>query len=147
MTSFQLTKILNLKEYEKQKALHEYEEARRRFEEVAEKLYHFLKQKEEYEEQHKHQLQLGLAIQHIRSFQQFMNNLQRVIDHYQHLVMQARQQMELKQLKLVELNVEVKKYEKIKEKHDEMIAQQMRIAEQKQMDDISIQQYCYRETR
>ncbi|NNU89414.1 flagellar export protein FliJ [Anoxybacillus sp. CHMUD] len=147
MTSFQLTKILNLKEYEKQKALHEYEEARRRFEEVAEKLYHFLKQKEDYEEQHKQQLQSGLAVQHIRSFQQFMNNLQRVIDHYQHLVMQARQHMELKQLKLVELNVEVKKYEKIKEKHDEMIAQQMRIAEQKQMDDISIQQYCYRETR
>lgn len=147
MTSFQLTKILNLKEYEKQKALHEYEEARRRFEEVAEKLYHFLKQKEDYEEQHKQQLQSGLAVQHIRSFQQFMNNLQRIIDHYQHLVMQARQHMELKQLKLVELNVEVKKYEKIKEKHDEMIAQQMRIAEQKQMDDISIQQYCYRETR
>ena len=114
---------------------------------MAEKLYHFLKQKEDYEEQHKQQLQSGLAVQHIRSFQQFMNNLQRIIDHYQHLVMQARQQMELKQLKLVELNVEVKKYEKIKEKHDEMIAQQMRIAEQKQMDDISIQQYCYRETR
>ncbi len=147
MTPFKLTKILNLKEHEKQKALHEYEEARNRFEEVAEKLYHFLKQNEDYEEQHKQQLQSGLAIQHIRSFQHFMSNLQLVIDHYQHLVMQARQHMELKQLKLVELNVEVKKYEKIKEKHDEMIATQMRIAEQKQMDDISIQQYCYRETR
>ncbi len=147
MTPFKLTKILNLKEHEKQKALHEYEEARSRFEEVAEKLYHFLKQKEEYEEQHKHQLQLGLAIQHIRSFQQFMNNLQRIIDHYQHLVMQARQHMELKQLKLVELNVEVKKYEKMKEKYDEMMAQHMRMMEQKQMDDLSIQQYCYRETR
>ncbi|SFA38265.1 flagellar FliJ protein [Anoxybacillus pushchinoensis] len=147
MTPFKLTKILNLKEYEKQKALHEYEEARSRFEEVAEKLYHFLKQKEEYEEQHKHQLQLGLAIQHIRSFQQFMVNLQRIIDHYQHLVMQARQHMELKQLKLVELNVEVKKYEKMKEKYDEMMAQHMRMMEQKQMDDLSIQQYCYRETR
>ncbi|WP_461200430.1 flagellar export protein FliJ [Anoxybacillus sp. TBDG-1] len=147
MTPFKFTKILHLKEHEKQKALHEYEEARNRFEEVAEKLYHFLKQKEDYEEQHKQQLQSGLAIQHIRSFQHFMSNLQRVIDHYQHLVMQARQHMELKQLKLVELNIEVKKYEKIKEKHDEMIATQMRIAEQKQMDDISIQQYCYRETR
>ncbi|MBW7650281.1 flagellar biosynthesis chaperone FliJ [Anoxybacillus sp. ST4] len=147
MTPFKLTKILNLKEHEKQKALHEYEEARSRFEEVAEKLYHFLKQKEEYEEQHKHQLQSGVAIQHIRSFQQFMVNLQRIIDHYQHLVMQARQHMELKQLKLVELNVEVKKYEKMKEKHDEMLAQHMRMMEQKQMDDLSIQQYCYRETR
>jgi flagellar FliJ protein len=145
--SFKFAKILSIKENEKEKALSEYHEARKRFEEVAEKLYHSLKQKEDYEEMHKHKLQTGLSIQDIRHFQQFMKNLERIIDHYQQLVIQARQQMELKQMKLAELNIEVKKYEKIKENHWKSVLHSLRSEEQKQMDEISIQQYRKREIR
>ncbi|HZG61091.1 MAG TPA: flagellar export protein FliJ [Anoxybacillus sp.] len=141
---FKLEKILSIKENEKDKALREYNEAVKRFEEVAKKLYHFLKQKEDYEEMHQQKLQAGLPIQEIRYFQQFITNLERTISHYQQLVAQARQQMQLKQLKLAELNIEVKKYEKMKEKYFQTFLQTMQAEENKLMDEISIQQFVNR---
>jgi flagellar protein FliJ len=141
---FRFEKILFIKESEKDKALGEYNEAVKRFEEVAEQLYSFLKQKEDYEEMHKSKLESGLSIQEIRHFQQFITNLERTIQHYQQLVMQARQQMQEKQMKLAELNIEVKKYEKMKEKYFQAFLQAIQINENKLMDEISLQQFMNR---
>ncbi|QPA32051.1 flagellar export protein FliJ [Thermaerobacillus caldiproteolyticus] len=142
--AFKFDKVLAMKEKEKETAISEYNEALKRFEEVAEKLYRCLKQKEDYERIHKQKLQLGLSIQDIRYFQQFMTNLERTIHHYQHLVIQAREQMQAKQAKLAELNIEVKKYEKMKEKHVQTVLQTIRANENKWMDEISIQQFANR---
>jgi flagellar protein FliJ len=141
---FKFEKLLAIKESEKEKALSEYNEAVQRFEEVAEKLYNFLKQKEDYEEMHKEKLQTGLSVQEIRHFQQFITNLERTISHYQLLVMQARRQMQQKQMKLFDLNIEVKKYEKMKEKYFQAFLQTIRAEENKMMDEISIQQFVNR---
>lgn len=141
---FKLQKVLTMKENEKKQAVGEYNEAVQRFQEVAEKLYHFLKQKEQYEEIHKQKLQAGLPIQEIRHFQQFISNLERTIYHYQLLVMQAREQMQRKQIKLTELNIEVKKFEKMKEKYMQAVVDAERIAENKWMDEISIQRFAHR---
>jgi flagellar protein FliJ len=141
---FKFEKILSIKENEKDKALGEYNEAGKRFEEVGRKLYQFLKQKEDYEEIHKQKLQSGLSIQEIRYFQQFITNLERTISHYQQLVAQARQQMQLKQMKLAELNIEVKKYEKMQEKYFQTFLQTLQAEENKLMDEISIQQFVSR---
>ncbi|AEH48585.1 flagellar export protein FliJ [Parageobacillus thermoglucosidasius] len=141
---FKLQKVLTMKENEKKQAVGEYNEAVQRFQEVAEKLYHFLKQKEQYEEIHKQKLQAGLPIQEIRHFQQFISNLERTIHHYQLLVMQAREQMQRKQIKLTELNIEVKKFEKMKEKYMQAVVDAERITENKWMDEISIQRFAHR---
>ncbi|GCD83349.1 flagellar FliJ protein [Parageobacillus thermoglucosidasius] len=141
---FKLQKVLTMKENEKKQAVGEYNEAVQRFQEVAEKLYHFLKQKEQYEEIHKQKLQAGLPIQEIRHFQQFISNLERTIRHYQLLVMQAREQMQRKQIKLTELNIEVKKFEKMKEKYMQAVVDAERITENKWMDEISIQRFAHR---
>lgn len=141
---FKLQKVLTMKENEKKQAVGEYNEAVQRFQEVAEKLYHFLKQKEQYEEIHKQKLQAGLLIQEIRHFQQFISNLERTIHHYQLLVMQAREQMQRKQIKLTELNIEVKKFEKMKEKYMQAVVDAERITENKWMDEISIQRFAHR---
>ena len=58
----------------------------------------------------------GLSILEITSFQQFLTSAERVIERLQQEVMFARQQMNLKKLKLEEKNIEVKKYEKLKRK-------------------------------
>uniref|UniRef100_A0A7U3YGV9 Flagellar FliJ protein n=1 Tax=Geobacillus sp. (strain Y4.1MC1) TaxID=581103 RepID=A0A7U3YGV9_GEOS0 len=141
---FKLQKVLTMKENEKKQAVGEYNEAVQRFQEVAEKLYHFLKQKEQYEEIHKQKLQAGLPIQEIRHFQQFISNLERTIHHYQLLVMQAREQMQHKQIKLTELNIEVKKFEKMKEKYMQAVVDAEKITENKWMDEISIQRFAHR---
>jgi flagellar FliJ protein len=142
--AFKFEKILFIKEREKDKALGEYQKAVQQFEEVAEKLYRFLKQKEDYEETYKERLQSGLSIQDIRYFRQFMTNLERTISHYQQLVMQTREQMLAKQAKLAEINIEVKKYEKMKEHHLKAVLEAIQAAENKQMDEISIQQFVNR---
>ncbi|MBB5323673.1 flagellar FliJ protein [Anoxybacillus tepidamans] len=142
--SFKFSKILTIKEKEKEKALGEYNEAVKRFEKVAEKLYYFLKQKEDYEEMHKQKLRLGLPIQDIRYFQLFITNLERTISHYQQLVIQAREQMFLKQAKLAEVNIEVKKYEKMKENHEKAVREAIQAAENRWMDEVSIQQFVHR---
>jgi flagellar FliJ protein len=142
--AFKLQKVLSMKENEKKLALREYNEAVRRFEETAEKLYHLLKQKEEHEEIHKQKLQLGLSVQDIRHFQQYIASLEKTIHHYQILVMQAREQMQRKQSKLTKLNIEVKKYEKIKEKYMQAIRLAERRIENKWMDEISVQRFVHR---
>jgi flagellar FliJ protein len=142
--AFKLQKVLTMKENEKNLATREYNEAVRRFEETAEKLYRLLKQKEEQEEMHRQKLQLGLSIQDIRHFQQYIASLERTIHHYQFLVMQAREQMQRKQSKLTELNIEVKKYEKIKEKYMQAVHLAEKRAENKWMDEISVQRFVHR---
>ncbi|GGJ55945.1 flagellar FliJ protein [Anoxybacillus voinovskiensis] len=141
---FKLHKLLAIKEKEKEKALGEYQEATKRFEEVGEKLYHLLKQKEDYEETYKQKMSTGLSIQEIRHFRQFVTNLERTISHYQQLVAQAREQMLLKQAKLAEAAIEVKKYEKMKEKHEQAVHEVLQTAENRWMDEVSIQQFIHR---
>lgn len=142
--AFKLQKVLSMKENEKNLAMREYNEAVRRFEEAAEKLYHLLKQKEEHEEMHKQKLQLGLSVQEIRHFQQYIASLERTIHHYQILVMQAREQMQRKQSKLTEINIEMKKYEKIKEKYMQAVRLAEKRVENKWMDEISVQRFVHR---
>lgn len=142
--SFKFGKILTIKEKEKEKALGEYNEAVKRFEEVAEKLYRLLKQKEDYEEMHKQKMRSGLSIQEIRHFRQFVTSLERTISHYQQLVIEAREQMFLKQAKLAEVNIEVKKYEKMKENHEKAVREAIEAAENQWMDEVSIQQFVHR---
>ncbi|MFV2046518.1 flagellar FliJ family protein [Metabacillus sp. YM-086] len=52
--------------------------------------------------------------------------------------------MNEKQIKLMQKNIEVKKYEKLKEKQLEQYILATKHSENKQMDDLSIQSYMYR---
>jgi flagellar FliJ protein len=52
--------------------------------------------------------------------------------------------MQVKQAKLAELNIEVKKYEKMKEKHVQAVLEAIQESENKWMDEISIQQFVNR---
>ena len=75
-----------------------------------------LKKKEDIENYQSARLVNGLPVQEIRHHQHFILNLQKTIDHYQKMVMNARNQMNFHQEKLMQKNIELKKYEKIKEK-------------------------------
>lgn len=141
---FKFDKILHIKEIEKGEAAVEYNGAVRKFEDAAEKLYELLKKKEDMELYQSSRLSNGLTVSEIRHHQQFIGNLQKSIEFYQKMVLNARTRMNLFQEKLVEKNVEVKKYEKIKEKDFLHYREKIKLDEGKQMDDISIQQYVNR---
>ena len=138
---YKFDKILTIKEKEKSDARAKYNEAQKSFEQVAEKLYNLLKKKEELIDFQQIKLSRGLSVQEIRHNQLFMGNLEKLIEQCQKEVMQARYKMNLQQDRLKEKNIEVKKYEKIKEKDLQKYLEVVKVAENKQMDEISIQQF------
>lgn len=141
---FRFQKIMDVKENEKEKSLAEYNQSVHDFENVAHKLYDSLKQKEILDENTFTRLNQGMSVQEIRHYQQFVSNLEKTITHYQKLVLLTRNRMNEKQVKLMQHNIEVKKYEKLKEKQQENYLLDMKHLDSKHMDDLSIQSYMYR---
>jgi flagellar protein FliJ len=141
---FKFEKIMKLKEREKDEVLSTYNESVKRFEEAAENLFRSLKKKEDLESYQRSKLENGLSVQEIRHHQTFIHNLQKTIDHDQKVVVHTRNQMNFYQDKLLQKNIEVKKYEVLKEKGKIVFLEEIRQLEAKQMDDISIQQYMHR---
>ncbi|MFZ0446996.1 MAG: flagellar export protein FliJ [Bacillus sp. (in: firmicutes)] len=141
---FKLEKIMKLKEREKDEVLSTYNESVKRFEEAAENLFRSLKKKEDLEIYQRSKLENGLSVQEIRHHQTFIHNLQKTIDHDQKVVVHTRKQMNFYQDKLLQKNIEVKKYEVLREKGKIVFLEEIRQLEAKQMDDISIQQYMHR---
>ena len=144
---YKFEKILSIKEKEKTDALAKYNAALKKFEEVAEKLYKLLKKKEELLEFQQEKLRNGLSVQDIRHHQLFMGNLEKLLSLCQQEVIEARYKMNTQLDILMERNIEVKKYKKMKE-HDFLeFLDVMKVAEKKEMDEISIRQYLSKGVR
>jgi flagellar FliJ protein len=141
---YKFDKILHVKEKEKGDCLAAFQTSVQKFEEAAEKLYELLKKKEDLETYQSSKLSSGLAVQEIRHHQQFILNLQNSIEYYQKMVINARNRMNHYQEKLIESNVEVQKYEKMKEKDFLHYLNGIKFQEAKQMDDVSIQVFMNR---
>ena len=77
----------------------------------------------------------------MRHYQQFVSHLENTNYHYQKLVIMKRNEMNEKQEQLTEKNIEVKKFEKMREKQFNMFALEDKAAEMREMDDISIKQF------
>ncbi|MDQ0270228.1 flagellar export protein FliJ [Cytobacillus purgationiresistens] len=142
---FKFKKVLTVKEREKDEALDMYNQSVKRFEETANELYSLMKKKEDLETYQSERLVVGLPVLEIRHHQHFVHNLEKSIDHFQKVVINARNQMSYYQERLMEKNTEVKKFEIMKEKSELAFLTEMKQAEGKQMDDISIQQFMNRE--
>ena len=142
---YKFEKILTVREKEKTDAQAKYGEAVNKFEEVANKLYKLLKKKEDLLQYQQEKMLEGLPIIELRQHQVFLENVEKTIAHCQQQVIVARQRMEAYQTVLIELNIEVKKYEKIKEKQFERYMEASKVEESIQMDDISIQTFLSKE--
>ncbi|MEK5102410.1 flagellar export protein FliJ [Cytobacillus sp. FSL M8-0252] len=142
---YKFEKIMHVKEREKDEALDIYNQATRRFEEAATKLYELLKKKEDLDRLQSERLVSGLQVVEMRYQQQFISNLEKTISHYQKRVMNARTQMYYYREKLAEKMTEYKKYEVIKDKKKMQYVSEMKRLENIEMDDISIQQFIHKE--
>ncbi|MBD3109443.1 flagellar biosynthesis chaperone FliJ [Bacillus sp. AGMB 02131] len=147
MGSFQykFEKILAVREKEKADAQAKYSESVNKFEEVANKLYKLLKKKEDLLDYQQEKMIGGLSVIELRQHQVFLDNVEKTIAHCQQQVIVARQRMEAYQAVLIERNIEVKKYVKIKEKQFERFVKANKAQESIQMDDISIQTFISKE--
>lgn len=136
---YKFEKILDLREREKDLQIIAYENAVRHFEAVARQLYLLLKKKEDLEREQIRKIQEGLAVREIRLQQIFLDNLQKEIDELQEKVLIARQKMQFEQQKLMQKNIEVKKYEKIKEKEFAKFLEFVNQEDRKIMDELAMQ--------
>lgn|SRR5690625_2589284 len=139
-----LSKILNIREKEKKDAQLAHHESTIHFEEIATKLYTLLDKKENAEEVYEQDFANLTSIDKIREQMSYIEFLNQQIISAKEQVNKARNVMEVKQVKLTDAHVEVKKYEKIIEfRNQEQLKSEIR-AEQIMMDEISTQQYISR---
>lgn len=141
---YKFERIMSIREKEKTESETKYTEAVKEFETEAEALYQLLKKKEELLDGQAEQLKKGLSVQQVRHNLSFLENHERQIRHYQKRVIETRNKMNFYHQMLIEKNIEVKKYEKIKEKDLQLFMEQQNQMENQQMDEISIQQYMGR---
>ena len=144
---FKFSKVMAIKQSEKDRMLNEYNEAVSQFEEVGQRLYQCLKHKENFIDEYNEEMSIGVSVEKLKQSQNYMDYLEREIEVLQQKMNIARQTMRIKEVKLREKNIEVKKYEKMETKALIHYQNLQRESEAKQMDEVSIQQYLLKGIR
>ncbi|ARJ40034.1 flagellar export protein FliJ [Sporosarcina sp. P21c] len=147
MTSFRyrFDKVLNLREQERDETEMAYKEAIEEFEKIATQLYDQMKKKENVLEEQQQRMTTGFSIDDLHSYSRFINTLDLTIDHIQQEVMKSRSKMNWYESQLLEKNIEVKKFEKMKEIGKEQYNAEMEHVETNRIDELSTMKFRSRE--
>jgi len=145
--AYRFEKILTIREQEKQQTEAAYKEAVRAFEEVATKLYDLLKKKEDLITYQNETLAVGSTIDQIHHFGTFIDSIERSIAEVQQKVVQARSKMNWHEQKLLEKNLEIRKFEKMREKDFTTFKNEQDRAEMLYLDELSSLMYSKKEFR
>ena len=144
---YRFEKILTVCEQEKTETEIAYKEAVRSFEEIATKLYELLKKKEGLITFQQERLKVGSSIDEIGHYARFIDSMEKMIEDVQQKVVQARTKMNWHEQKLLEKNLEVRKYEKMREKDFEAYKEEQNRLETILLDEISSITYNKKEIR
>lgn len=145
--NYRFEKILVVKDQEKTESELAFKESVQVFEEIATKLYDLLKKKEDLIEYQQERLKVGSSIDEINHYSKFIDSMEKTIEDAQQKVMQARAKMNWYEEKLLEKSLEVRKYEKMRERdHERFIEDQLHI-EAIQLDELSTIAYYKKEIR
>ncbi|PIC71803.1 MULTISPECIES: flagellar export protein FliJ [unclassified Sporosarcina] len=147
MTSFhyRFDKVLNLREQERDETEMAYKEAIEEFEKIATQLYDQMKKKETVLEEQQQRMTTGFSIDDLHSYSRFINTLDLTIDHIQQEVMKSRSKMNWYESQLLEKNIEVKKFEKMKKIGKEQYDAEMEHVEINRIDELSTMKFRSRE--
>ncbi|MGE7110876.1 flagellar export protein FliJ [Lysinibacillus sp. NPDC047702] len=144
---YRFEKVLTIREQEKNETEIAYKESVRSFEEIATKLYELLKKKEDLIDFQQERLAVGSSIEEIHHYARFIDSLEKTITDVQQKVVQARSKMNWYEEKLLEKNLEVRKFEKMREKDFKLFQQEQDRIEGIFLDEISTLTYNKREIR
>ncbi|PIC78241.1 flagellar export protein FliJ [Sporosarcina sp. P19] len=149
MTTFyyRFDKVLNLREQERDETEMAYKEAIEEFEKIATQLYDQMKKKENILEEQQQRMTTGFSIDDLHSYSRFINTLDLSIDHIQQEVMKSRSKMNWYESQLLEKNIEVKKFEKMKEIGKQQHNVEMEHVEINRIDELSTMKFRSREDR
>lgn len=144
---YRFEKVLTFREQEKSETEAEYKIAVEAFEAVATELYELLKKKEDVSDKQQERMTIGFSINEIHHFARFIGSLEKRIELLQQKVMQARSKMNWYEDKLLEKTLEVRKFEKMKEKDREVHRIDMEQQEAIRLDELSTLKFRRRENR
>lgn len=149
MTSYRyrFEKVLTLREQERDETEMAYKEAIEQFEEVARELYDQLKKKEDTLEEQQHRMSTGFSIDDLHHYSRFIGTLDVKIDQIQQEVMKSRSKMSWYESQLLEKNIEVKKFEKMRELNKQQYDAEMEHAEANRIDELATMKFRSKEDR
>lgn len=142
---YRFEKVLTYREQQKNETESAYKESVRQFEQVATKLYELLKKKEDVVEEQQKKMMNGFSIDKIHHYARFIESMENKIASMQQEVVQARVKMNWYEEKLLEKTLEVRKFEKMKEKDREHYRAEMEHLEAMQLDELSTLKYRKKE--
>jgi flagellar protein FliJ len=139
---FSMEKVLSVKQKEKESIELELGEAVQAFESIAEEIYSLLKRKEDIENLSNQQFQQRIVVNDLQNTQRFLLSMSNKIKELQPVLQRARERMQVIQQKLLQQTIEVKKYEKLKEKQLNAYEMELTLYENKQNDEFSVLRYA-----
>ncbi|WP_226534690.1 flagellar export protein FliJ [Fictibacillus halophilus] len=139
---FSMEKVLSVKQKEKESIELELGEAVQAFESIAEEIYSLLKRKEDIENLPNQQFQQRIVVNDLQNTQRFLLSMSNKIKEMQPVLQRARERMQVIQQKLLQQTIEVKKYEKLKEKQINAYEMELTLYENKQNDEFSVLRYA-----
>ena len=134
---YRFEKVMTFKEQEKNETESAYKESIESFETIATQLYDLLKKKENVMEQQTEKMSIGFAVNEIHDYARFIESLEAKISSVQQQVITARGKMNWYEEQLLDKTIEVKKYEKMREKDREVYKDEMERKESEQLDELS----------
>ena len=145
--AYRFEQILTVREQEKNETEQAYKESVQAFEEVATSLYELLRKKESLIAYQTERLKTGSTIDEIHQNARFLDSLEKMVDTVQQKVTQARSKMQWYEERLLEKNLEVRKYEKMKERDFEQFQQEQHRLEAIFLDELSTLTFNKKEIR
>ena len=134
---YRFEKVMTFKEQEKNETESAYKESIESFETIATELYDLLKKKEDVMAEQTKKMVIGFAVNEIHHYARFIESLEAKISSVQKQVIQARGKMKWYEERLLDKTIEVKKYEKMREKDREAYQEEMERKESEQLDELS----------
>lgn len=143
--NYRFENVLTYRELEKTETEIEFKKSVESFELAATELYDLLKKKEDTIESQTARMNSGFTVEDIHHYTRFIASLEKTIMDVQQTVMQSRSKMNWYEDKLLERNLEVKKFEKMKEKDREHHQAEMEQIEARRLDELSTMTFRGRE--
>lgn len=143
--NYRFENVLTYRELQKTETEIEFKSSVDAFEVVATELYDLLKKKETTLANQQDQMQTGASIDEIHHYARFIDSLEKKIQSVQQQVIQARSKMNWFEDKLLERTLEVRKFEKMKEKDRDQHRVDVEYKEAQRLDELSTMTFRGRE--
>ncbi|MGG0643656.1 flagellar export protein FliJ [Sporosarcina gallistercoris] len=134
---YRFDKVLTYREQEKNETESAYKESVESFEKIATQLYDLLKKKEDILVEQQKKMAIGFSVNEIHHYARFIQSIEAKIHSVQQQVIQARSKMSWYEERLLEKTIEVKKYEKMREKDQDAYQEEMEHKEAERLDELS----------